>query len=262
MAKKPSRNPSVFDEPHLQQGFQVPDTAVDPPIGLNATPPVPAQIVAEDIDHTVWDEPVIGDAKAIGGKNAATYANWLAEKQDGFSESQSWLVTFGIALLAGPWAIATWFFSGGYAWQSADLILTCCFVPLLQELGKIAFPLWVVEKRPYWFKGWFQIYFCGMASATICVTAINLIMPFESEAQRIFSWTVFLTMHLVASFLSTIGLEKIWRIAIVERSRPKLENGYRWFMAAFLLNGFYSTAVWFYYRYIDFVDSMPKPQPW
>ena len=220
----------------------------------------------DEIEHSVWDEPALAQSFAGTPVNKSeTYGGWLGDRIAETTELQSWGLTIGVALLSGPWALITWLFAGGFSWNSVDFFFACLILPMTQEIGKVAFPLWVVEKRPYWFQGWFQIFVCSLASATTFVVAINLfliITSLETQGQLIFQFTVYLTMHLLAAFFAAIGLEKIWRTAMVNQQRPRLEHGYRWFMIALLINISYSTVFWFYQRGTEWIESMPKPETW
>ena len=167
-------------------------------------------------------------------------------------------VTLIVAFLSGPWALLVLclscfeFGSGQSAgfYRAFDFLVVFAFVPLAQEMAKIALPLWVVEKRPFYFTGWFQIFFCSLASATVFVTIYNLLgqffFPPESQFEMLFFWTVFLLMHLVCATLSATGLERIWHSTISARKQPRMELGYPWLMAAFLVHVIYASGFYLF----------------
>ena len=156
----------------------------------------------DDIEHTVWDEPGVA-ALSSPSEDAFTYSNWLEHNMAAWSEGRAWQMTFLLALLSGPWACVAIFLGGGHNPSVFNFMLTCCFAPLIYEIAKISLFLWAIEKRPYYFTGWFQIFLGTMVSATIFVSVFNAVSHWFFPPTRfalLFDWTAYLTMHLVASF--------------------------------------------------------------
>ena len=253
---KPSKDHSVFNEPHLQapQKHGDIDPIVDPPAGFNVPAPVFSNQSMDHVDYSVYDEPGVAGMIGKAEPHALTYANWLIANMAGWSQSKAWAVTLIVSMLAGPWAILalciSFFEFGNYQstgyYRAFDFLMVCAFIPLAQEIAKIALPLWVVEKRPFYFTGWFQIFFCSLASATVFVTIYNLFGQFFFPPRTVFGllffWTAFLLMHLICATLSATGLEKIWHATMSTRRPPHMELGYPWFMAAFLVHVAYATG--------------------
>jgi hypothetical protein len=239
---EPSNDPDINMEPHLRARYeQVPpvDPAIDAPLGMSPNIRSFSDKSEEDIDHSVWDEPSLRPEIASNPPDEAlTYANWLNQRTSSFSAKESWLVTLGVILLSGPCAILLSLFAGVVSsqYQVANVVLVCLVSPLLQEIFKIIIPLWIVEKRPYLFKSWFQFFLCAVASATIfaSVTNVMLALPFEEVSRPffLFMWCGILGMHLITTCIATQGLETIWLNTHNSGKPPKLEHGYPYFITA------------------------------
>ena len=249
---KPSKHQGIENEPHMlppvKPGEATPAIPNDNPLGLEATVEYTGESVDVQAERTVWDEPGLGSFASQQEKDSLTYANWLSARIRTWPEGKSWLVTLGVALCSGPWALLTSlayiFKVGGH---TSDAIIYCGFMPLVQEICKIAILLWIIEKRPYFFTGWFQIFVSTMASTVVFVTVLNLVEtlnPFSPDKQLdwIIAWTAFFGMHLITGLFASLGLEKVWRGCITTLKPPKLEAGYRWFMTAYLIHVAYAVA--------------------
>jgi hypothetical protein len=215
----------------------------------------------EHVDYSVFDEPGVAGLVGKTAPDALTYSNWLTANMAQWSQTRAWAATLIISILSGPWAILAVSinefnlgnFQSTFYYRAFDLLLVCAFVPLAQEIAKIALPLWVVEKRPFYFTGWFQIFFCSLASATVFVTIYNLFglffFPPTTVFELVFFWTAFLLMHLVCATLSATGLEKIWHSTMSTRQPPQMDQGYPWFMAAFLVHVAYATGLFLFQQF-------------
>ena len=236
---------------------------VDRAPGLNVRPPQFSNHSDEDVDHTVWDEPGVRQLAGKPEPGALTYENWLDQREQEWSQAKAWAATFFLAILSGPFAIIAAILFGGIQSQSVGyFLLECGFSPLIQEISKIALLLWVIEKRPYFFTGWFQIFLVSMISTTVFASVFNVVSHFafppDSTFEFVFDWTAFLGMHLVSGLLSAFGLELVWRRTLVKRVPPKLEFGYRWFISAFLVHVVYA-AGFFALRVIGIIaEQLPE----
>ena len=246
---KPSKDPSIQNEPQMHpQVFRI--DPVDPPVAFEGQPRALNKDSEEDVQHSVWDEPGLSnELSGSPSENDLTYANWLEGREAGWSQGKAWLVTFIVAILSGPLGLLLVAFNG-LEFNRTSFISVCLFAPLVQEICKNAIALWVVERRPYFFTGWFQIFFCSLASGTIFVIIINSVWGLfgyqQQPSELVIAWMLFLPMHLATSTLVATGLEKIWRRVIFLRQPPRLEHGFRWFVAAIVLNVVYSTGVFVY----------------
>lgn len=232
--------------PPVKPGHVPPVVPNDNPLGLEARVEETDEPADVRVERTVWDEPGLGSFSSQQEKDALTYSKWLSERISSWPESRAWAVTAGVALCSGPWALLTslaYIFkvSGG----ASDAIIYCGFMPLVQEICKIAILLWIIEKRPYFFTGWFQIFAATMASTVVFVSVLNLVEtlnPFTPDKQLdwMIAWTVFFGMHLITGLLASFGLEKVWRGCVTTLKPPRLETGYRWFMSAYLIHVLYA----------------------
>lgn len=244
---RPSHDPSIEFEPFLGGGgkkapFVSPPGPVDPPLGLHpwVEPFSPERL--EDVEQSVWQEPVLDPTMRTSRAGRAwSYATWLRRKRREWSSLRGWMMTLLLAVAAGPFAAASVLLYG-QAWFAVDLLFAMVLAPLVQELGKIGPLWWAVEKRPYWFGSRFQI-LIGTWLATACsVVAFAALAWFSqnlsggSASTGLDWWGVFGGMQLVTGTLSAIGLIRIWWPAASAGQIPRLEHGYPWFQAAFLVN--------------------------
>jgi hypothetical protein len=237
----PSNDPDIRHEPHLRtDGIQPKhDPAIDAPLGFNTTPIQFSQHSEDDIDHSVWDEPSLTPyVAAATPESALTYANWLKSRRESWSQASAWAVTLGVVMAAIPCAalaaIISW--TSGNIFIASDILVACIVAPMLQEICKIAVPLWIVEKRPYFFTTWFQFFVFALASATVFAVISNLILsmvvPEVTRSIFLFQWVGVLGVNLLTASIATHGLETIWRKCINSGKPPKLDHGYPYFATA------------------------------
>lgn len=242
---KPSKDPSIEHEAHLQ-----PDGALD-------LTPLEAPLVAnpegEGVDHTVWDEPsyLSSPLSADIPEGEITFARWL---ENGIKKI-TWLESLGFTLLlilaAGPWGILGAIISGSSAngllsWSG--VLSAAILAPVTEEITKVAALLWVVEKRPYWFKSIWQILITAIAGGAMFAVIENLVyiyvyVPSGNESFQNWRWTVCTGLHVNCSFLAGVGLARIWDNAIRNRVRPELALGMPFFAMAMVGHGLYNLGV-------------------
>lgn len=253
---KPSKDPSVNHEPHLGKlPPSKPTPGVEQPEGLNIPAPQFSSTAQDHVDYSVWDEPALGDLAGKPKPGDLTYENWLSVRVDSWSQGNAWAATLVIGVLSGLWALGAAMFGGYTLAGEANVgvfgfLVVCGFAPLAQEICKVAIPLWVVEKRPYYFTGWFQIFLCSIMSATIFVAVNNAVslffIPPESRFGLMFFWSAYLLMHVICSALAAFGIERIWHSTMSTMRPPKMELGYPWFMSAFLVHAAFATGLFLY----------------
>lgn len=237
----PSNDPDIRNEPHLRPGGVLPnyDPAIDAPLAFNPHPKQFSPHSEEDVDHSVWDEPSLTPAvTAAIPESALTYANWLNERRENWSEFNAWTITLGTTLLSFPAAAfaAVLCFLTGNAFIASNVFVAFFGGPILQEICKIAIPLWIVEKRPYFFTTWFQFFAFGIATAIAFSVVSNFMVSLivEENTLPIFlmQWVGILGLNLFTAAISTYGLEKIWRNCINSGNPPKIDDGYRYFLVS------------------------------
>ncbi len=253
----PSNDPDIRNEPHLLPGYgkdPANDPAIDAPLGFDSRAAQFSTHSEEDIDHSVWDEPSLPPAVVDATpESALTYANWIAQRREKWTELQAWTVTLGVVLLSFPCAaiaaIISWVC--GNHFLVTDVFVACVAGPILQEICKITVPLWIVEKRPYLFTTWFQFFIFALATATVFSVVTNFFHSLTAkEVSRqffLFQWVGILGLNLITAAIATFGLETIWRNSINSGKPPKLEHGYPYFATAIGLHIAFAvgSTIWF-----------------
>ena len=132
-----------------------------------------------------------------------------------------------------------------------SIILACIAGPILQEIFKIMVPLWIVEKRPYFFTSWFQFFVFALVTATVFASVTNFFLSLAVEEVSmsffIFQWVGILGLNLITAAIATQGLETIWRNTINSGKPPRLDDGYPYFATAIGLHIAFAvgTTIWF-----------------
>ena len=246
-----SRDPSVYDEPHLRgEGFEVDER--EDRAAENLAYEREGDIREDDaVEHSVWDEPGLStELSDAPQSDAITYRGWLETRARETSLSKSLGVTLLLALAAGPWAIFGTFFST-LSGQGTWVVLLAVVVvgPLVEEMMKICAALYIVEKRPFLFKSRAQILVCAIASGLVFAGIENLIYfnvyIKEPTAAMIF-WrqTVCVALHTGCSAIASLGLMRIWSDTWKRRAAPRLPLAYPYIVTAIVVHGAYNgTAV-------------------
>ena len=201
-------------------------------------------------DQSVWEEP--GLSEALSGPmpaNALTYRRWLAERIEKTGWERSLAISILMALAAGPWAIlgalaSEAYSSGaGLAWGMGAILVA----PLIEEIAKVALPLYAAERRPYWFKTRAQILLTaaagGLAFAAIeNLLYLNVFVPNPSDWLILWRWTVCVALHVGCSLLAGFGVCQIWIGAVRELRPPRLTDGSPYLVMAMVVHGLYNAA--------------------
>jgi len=235
---KPKSDPGAEHEPHLQGGtFRV------DPSEHTARPSTGPIKPTEAADHTVWDEPAL--AATDTPADALTYARWLDARQAETSTLKTWLVTLGILLGAGLFAVAGTFISQAGEMATSQVLLITVIGPIIEEIMKACLILWVIEKRPYLFSSRIQIALTCLASGLVFAIIENLIylnVYVKNPPQLLveWRWTICVALHTGCTFIASLGLMRIWTGIMTERRRPRLIEGTSALVAAIVLHGTYN----------------------
>jgi hypothetical protein len=234
-----SQDPSVFSEPWMQSGFFTP--APDDRLDLEEPPKLVSQ--EELAENSVWDEP--STSAMLAGptdSGAVTWFRFYLQQVARTPVQWTWLVTLGILILAGPLAIlGTLISAAGYnAW-----LVMVVMGPTIEEILKVALPLWVVERRPWLFSSTWQIFLCCAGAGLVFAFIENLIylnyyFPNPSDLLILWRWTVCVLLHTGCSTVASLGLITIYRRMQSRGTRPQLIDGSNWIMAAIVLHGAYN----------------------
>ena len=255
--KRPSNDPSVEHEPQHQDGPFEGD-----PSEARAARNADQGTESDDdrVEHSVWDEPGLSEElSGAAPPDALTWSGWLEEKLAKSNAWSSWGITFAAAAVAGPMAVAGTFcstFSGSTTTWFGILTLIV-FGPVLEEMMKVALPLWIVEKRPYLFRSRFQIALCTIAAALVFAAIENVLylgvyIRDPTETLVVWRWTVCVALHAGCSLVAGLGLMRIWSGIFVGHrtwpavssespaSRPNLALGAPYIMTAVVIHGTYN----------------------
>lgn len=238
MKRKRATGDSVFDEPQYQPG----PFAADP--SQHTADQRPA---GRALNDSVWAEP--DRAPQITGRPADPsrdlYARWLIEHRHATPWWESWAVTVGLALCAGPLAIATAFIGSG---QSMLMLLVIVFfAPACEEMAKILAALMMVEHKPYIFRSPVQILLCTATGGFVFACIENLVylhiyVPNPSHALVMWRWSVCIALHTGCSIIAGMGVLRIWRNTMQHLRRPGTELGVPLFITAMIIHGSYNLA--------------------
>jgi hypothetical protein len=238
--QKPSEtDPSVFAEPWMEAVLHPPELS----------DPGPAMPLTDHVseEQSVWDEP--GLSRELAGEvpeEGLTWYRWYLDRVAATSVAWSWGVTLGVAVVGGLFAIV-----GTLVQQSmsgGQLVAVTIVGPTVEEIMKIALPLWLVEKRPWLYRNAGQILICAMASGLMFAAVENVLYlkvyinnPPAGLIQ--WRWTICVLLHSGCSTVAGIGAWKIWSRFQKERRAPVLADGAPWIVAAIVLHGLYNGTV-------------------
>ena len=240
----PSRDDSVFDEPHVRGGGYRPDPSEARVSSAGEGTDRGDESEDERVEHTVWDEPGLSPVLAGAVPPAElTYRRWLEKRRGQVSPAKSWMVTFLVVLVAGPWAFLGAFWGRG---QTAfSIVALVLFGPIVEEMMKNAVGLYVVEKRPFLFRSSGQIAVCALAGGFVFAALENLLYlgVYTSSASIAlvqWRWTVCVAMHMGCSLIVGMGLIRIWRDTWQRLARPRITLGFPFIVAAVIAHGAYN----------------------
>lgn len=239
----PSRDPSVFDEPHMRGGgFHADPREEKVARNLEATSGLASE--DESVEITVWDEP--GLSTELAGTVPATeitYGRWLDKRRSETAPAATWVVTCAVALMAGPWAVLGAIWGGGQTVSSIFAIVV--FGPVVEEMMKAGAALYVVEKRPFLFRSPMQIVLCVLAGAFMFAAIenslyLNVYIAHPPPGLVRWRWTVCVAMHMGCSLIVSLGLMRIWTDVWKRRARPRIPLGFPYIVTAVVVHGTYN----------------------
>jgi hypothetical protein len=240
---RPSHDPSIENEPHLQGKAPRPDPSEKKATKALRSASRNRYSEEEIAEHNVWDEPGVS---AKPPPSALTYSEWIERRRAETHWIHTWILTFCIAIVAGPFAIVTALFGSGQTFFS--ILAIVLFAPLVEEIGKVAVALWAVEKRPFYFRSGLQIAICAAAGGLAFAVIENLLylhVKIENPSAAIIQWrwTVCVALHVTCSLIASLGLIRIWRDAWTRRARPRLSLASPFLIAAMVVHGLYNGTV-------------------
>ena len=260
---EPSPNPAIENEPQFHDSPLLPDTSEDR-ASRSLRKERHRSTNADRVEHTVWDEPALSTFPAgTPDDDQLTYSRWLEQNISSTPVWKSWGIVFPVALAAGPFGIIGALSAGPQ--NVLALMTVIVFGPITEEITKIAIALWVVEKRPFWFKSIIQIFICAAAggwafSAIENLVYTNIYIANPTTALEYWRWSVCVGLHIGCSLVAGVGLARIWDDAMRNRHRPRVMLGIPWFVTAMVGHGIYNASVTFAHEvgWLDFLDGSPK----
>lgn len=248
-------DPSVFNEPHMRPPVPAAPGAI--PYASPSTPdpksidfqqdvrlePLYGAVPSQPVDHAVWDEPALSPELSGSAAHQQGYASCLREQVSRWTSGQSWLVTIGLALIAGPFAIVGAFWGAGLSLSS--VVMVTVLGPLTEEILKIAAPTLAVETRPYVFRSGFQIILCGFCGGLAFAAIENLLylfvyIPNPPSSLVLWRWTVCVAMHTCCSTIAAMGVQRVWKTTMTTGTRPRLSLAFPAVIVAAVVHGLYN----------------------
>lgn len=189
---------------------------------------------------SIWHEPTrvaSPDAPAV-----LPYAEWLGRRIGSVSAARSVGLCFLMALAGGPLAILSVLVTQGPGFGYILIVVTG---PLIEELGKVLFPLMIVERRPYLIRSSWHIPLCAVASGLVFSVIENLLylhvyIPDPSTLVIVWRWTICVLMHTGCSLMAGMGVMRMHQETLRTLQPPRLDVGRFWLIAAVVVHGLYN----------------------
>lgn len=231
-----SADPSVFAEPWMKFAIHQGDVNDSPVVDTNS-------FIRPEFDHSVWDEP--GLSRSLSGEapdHAVTWFSYYLRMRESTSARTSWLITILTAIIGGPLAILGTLIEGA---TQSGLLTVIAIGPTIEEIMKVALPLWIVEKRPWLFRSSIQILICCFASGLAFAAVENVIylrfyVPNPSVGLAQWRWTVCVLLHSSCSLLAGFGVSRMWQLFQAEKTTPQMPHAGTALLTAIVLHGSYN----------------------
>ena len=244
--KRPPTDPSVSAEPHLSGSRHAPDPSEEKAVRHLAGNRIDESELAE---QSVFDDP---SYTGLVPEGAHTYWHWIEKKSAQTGLLQSYGITLLVALAAGPWAVLGAIFQGSTVdfYGVPYLVGICVVAPVVEEMMKVGAALYILETRPFYFRGSFQILLCAFMGGLVFGVLENLIylhvyLEDPSDFLIRWRWMVCTTLHTSCSTLAGFGLVRVWKDHRDRRRKPDLPLGFPFLSAAMVLHGSYNFLVSF-----------------
>ena len=234
-------DPSVFAEPWMKSAIHHGDINDSPVIDTNS-------FTRPEVDHSVWDEP--GLSRSLSGEapdHAVTWFGYYLQMRESTSVKMSWLITIVTAIIGGPLAIPGTLVEGA---TQSGLLTIIAIGPTIEEIMKIALPLWIVEKRPWLFRSSTQILICCFASGLAFAAVENVIylrfyIPNPTVSLAQWRWTICVLLHSSCSLLAGVGVMRMWKSFQAEKTTPQISYLRTALLSAIILHGSYNAIATF-----------------
>ncbi len=233
-----SADPSVFAEPWMKPVIQHGDINDSSVVDTNS-------FIRPEVDHSVWDEP--GLSRSLSGEapdHAVTWFGHYLQMRESTSARTSWMVTILTAIIGGPLAILGTLIEGV---TQSGLLTVIAIGPTIEEIMKVALPLWIVEKRPWLFRSSTQIVICCFASGLAFAAVENVIylrfyVPNPSVSLVQWRWTICVLLHSSCSLIAGVGVMRMWQSIQAEKTAPQMSHVGPALLSAIILHGSYNAV--------------------
>jgi hypothetical protein len=249
-AREPSHEMSIEHEPHLVHDHFEADPS-ERTAGIGRDPLGAPSTIDDDVEHGIWDEPALTAQFSRGlPEGAISYPMWLAAGQRETTRSKSALICLLVVLFAGPWAILGTLIAqfGAGTGMAGSLVMICLIGPLVEEVLTASGLLWIVEKRPYLFLQRRQILWCAVSSGLWFAVIenylyLNVYIAKPSMDITLWRWTVCVLLHVGCTFVSGMGLARVWQRTMAEGSKPQMSLASPFIVAAVICHAFYNISM-------------------
>lgn len=220
MKRSRRKTESVFDEPHLRSS--------------------PTHTTSSEAAASVWHEP--GREQDANAPDVLPYEKWLTHHAQQTTTAQSLGLCTLMALVGGPLAVLSVLLTRG---PGVGYILIVITGPLIEEIGKVLFPLMIVERRPYRIRQSWHIPLCALSAGLVFSVIENLLylhvyIPEPTALIIAWRWTICVLLHTGCSLMAGIGVMRIHQETMRTRKPPRLESGAAWIFAAVVVHGVYN----------------------
>jgi RsiW-degrading membrane proteinase PrsW (M82 family) len=221
VSKRPSSDPSVWEEPTLQ-------------------PPLPA-----DPSGHVGDEPLIGATRPA----LPTYGTDYRARRSATPASRRRFAVIAAALVAGPAGIIGAFLGAFASVGSLRAVVLAVVLigPAVEEFVKAASALYLAEQRPWLVpSGWtlVAVVVAGGLGFAAIENWVYLTIYIEDPTEAIIRWRWIFgpLVHGSASLLAGLGVRRIWRHTHTTGAQPDAQRALPWFIASVALHGTYNAV--------------------
>ena len=237
----PGDDPSIRHEPFMAPPKDGPDSVQDEPA---LSVPLPEPDAEEQAHHNVWDEPATQMAGIGRPAGSLDYAMWYRWKVETTPATVSWAVVAGLVVVGGPLALYGVVMPNSTQ-MTWSLFMIVVFGPALEEVLKATAVLVVLERRPYLFQSAGQLMVALAASAACFATIENLLylnvyIDEPKETLAVWRWTTCTALHIGATMVGGLGIQRMWRRSRKDFSKPRMEIAFPYLVAAVIVHGGYN----------------------
>ena len=219
------------------------DDLSEEPVFQQVTPPSVSD------DSGVAGEPALADS-AVAADARAARQDWLVRQ---WTESRGGMrisLFAGLCAVSGLFAVACALLKNSFGGSLFAVILGA---PLVEELGKVAAPLMVLEKKPWSFGSASSIVFIGLVSGLVFASIENLLYFFvyieqEELTSGVILWRLIVctALHVLCAAISSSGLARAWTKASRTKGTFALNAVVPYFIVAMVLHGVYNLCTVLY----------------